>query len=57
LLSTISTSAIEEEDDDGQYAQTKEEYIEDLKELEQAGASCCLVSCVNIDVLHITNFS
>ncbi len=32
------TQAVEEEDDDGQYAQTKEQYVEDLKELEQDGA-------------------
>jgi hypothetical protein len=31
--------AAEEEDDDGAYAQTKEDYIEALKELEQEGAS------------------
>lgn len=37
--------ATEEEDDDGAYAQTKEDYIEALKELEQEGASVELVLC------------
>ncbi len=37
-LTSEHIQAVEEEDDDGQYAQNKEEYIEDLKELEQVGA-------------------